>query len=164
MEYGCMKGKENIYLACRKKAAEYNDKLNSRETASELLGVAVSTLANYELGITKNIPPDSVVMMADLYRMPELKNYYCKYECPIGRNLPVAVEESGLQGITVKILNSLDDDDIRKMKKRLLSIAADGEITEDEQEDFDSIVKNLETLAQAISELRILAEKYQKKE
>ena len=70
----------------------------------------------------------------------------------------MATQESGLQGITVKILNSLDDDEIRGMKKNLLSIAADGEITVDEQEEFDRIVKTLEELENAISELRILAE------
>lgn len=162
MERGYIEGKENIYLACRKRAAEYNDKLNSREMAAELLGFSTSTLANYELGVTKNVPPDSVVMMSDLYRQPELKNYYCKHECPIGKNLPMATKESGLQGITVKILNSLDDEEIKGMKKSLLSIAADGEITPDEQDEFDRIVKSLETLEKAISELRILAEKYQK--
>lgn len=163
MERGYMDGKENVYLACRKKAAEYNDKLNSREMAAELLGFSTSTLANYELGVTKNVPPDSVVMMSDLYKQPELKNYYCKHECPIGKNFPLAVKESGLQGITVKILNSLDDEDIRGMKKSLLSIATDGEISTDEQEEFSQIVKTLETLESAISELRILAEKYQKR-
>ena len=60
-----------------------------------------------------------------------------------------------------KILNSLDEDSVRTMKKQLLSIAEDGEITEDEQEEFDGIVKKLEVLATAISELRMLAEKYQ---
>ena len=48
------------------------------------------------------------------------------------------------------------------MKKQLLSIAEDGEITADEQEEFDGIVKELEILATAISELRMLAEKFQK--
>ena len=51
MERGYMKTDENIYLDCRKKAAQYNEKLNSREMAAELLGVSVSTLANYELGV-----------------------------------------------------------------------------------------------------------------
>lgn len=157
-----MKCEENIYLECRKKASVYNEKLNSREMAAELLGVSVSTLANYELGITKNVPPDSVVMMSDLYRMPELKNHYCKNECPIGKNLPMATKECGLHGITVKILNSLDDEDIKGMKKSLLSIAEDGEISPDEREEFDKIVRSLESLERAISELRILAEKYQK--
>ena len=112
--------------------------------------------------VTKNIPPDSVVMMSDLYRTPELKNHYCKYECPIGKNLPVATKESGLHGITIKILNSLDDEDVKRMKKSLLSIAADGEITPDEEEEFKAIVTRMEELEKVISELRMLAEKYQK--
>ena len=74
----------------------------------------------------------------------------------------MAVEETGLQGITVRILKSLDDEEIRKMKKNLLTIAEDGEIDETEQEEFNMIVKNLETLAKAISELRLLAEKCQR--
>lgn len=82
------------------------------------------------------------MMMSDLYKTPELRSYYCKHECPIGRNLPLATQVSGLQGITVKILNSLDEDGVRSMKKQLLSIAEDGEITADEQEEFDGIVKN----------------------
>lgn len=162
MENDYMKSCENVYLACRKRAAAHNENLSSRERAAELLGISTSTLSNHELGITKNVPPDTVVMMADLYVAPELKNYYCKHECPIGRNLPMATEESGLQGITVKILNSLDDDNIRSMKKKLLSIANDGKITEDEQEDFNGILKTLDVLATAISELRMLAEKCSK--
>lgn len=162
MECNCTKDGTNIYIACRKKAAVYNEKLNSREMAAELLGISVSTLANYELGITKSVPPDSVVMMSDLYKAPELKNHYCKCECPIGKGLPMATEEGGLQGITVRILNSLDDEEIRRMKKNLLAIAEDGEIDDTEQEEFDNIVRSLETLAKAISELRLLAEKCQK--
>lgn len=159
MERDGMKQNENIYFACRKRAAKYNEQLGSRERAAELLGIAPSTLANHELGITKNVPVDTVVLMADLYKAPELKNGYCKHECPIGKSLPMATEECGLQGITVKILSSLDDENIRKMKKSLLDIAFDGKITEDEKEEFDGILKNLDVLASAISELRMLAEK-----
>lgn len=162
MEFDCTKEGKNIYFACREKAAKYNDLLNSRERAAELLGISTSTLANHELGVTKNVPPDTVVMMSDLYKTPELRSYYCKHECPIGRNLPLATQVSGLQGITVKILNSMDEDGVRSMKKQLLSIAEDGEITADEQEEFDGIVKKLEILATEISELRMLAEKFQK--
>lgn len=122
MEFDCTKEGKNIYFACREKAAKYNDLLNSRERAAELLGISTSTLANHELGVTKNVPPDTVVMMSDLYKTPELRSYYCKHECPIGRNLPLATQVSGLQGITVKILNSLDEDGVRSMKKQLLSI------------------------------------------
>ena len=50
------------------------------------------------------------------------------------------------------------------MKKRMLDIAADGRIEEDEQEKFSEIMGNLDSLAKAISELRMLAEKYRKRE
>ena len=73
MESNCTNCNENVYFACRKKAASYNEKLNSRESAAELLGISPSTLANHELGITKSVPVDTVVMMADLYKAPELK-------------------------------------------------------------------------------------------
>lgn len=160
MENGCGKSNENIYFACRKSAAVYNDKLSSRENAAELLGISPSTLANHELGITKNVPVDTVVMMSDLYHAPQLKNLYCKNECPIGKGLPVATEFNSLEGITVRLLNSLDDEEIRNMKRRLVSIAADGRVDEQEKAEFDMIMKNLDVLAKAISELRMLAEKY----
>ena len=160
MERGCMNEVENVYKACRKRAAQYNEALNSREKAAEMLGIAPSTLANHELGVTKNVPVDTVVMMADLYRAPELRNLYCKNECPIGRMRPLSTEIKGLQSITVRVLNSLDDDAIRSMKKRLLRIAEDGEITRDDQGDFDDIMEMMEKIATEISELRMLAEKY----
>ncbi|MCC8066390.1 MAG: hypothetical protein LIO94_04730 [Clostridiales bacterium] len=47
----CKKCRDNIYFACREKAAKYNEKLSSRESAAELLGISTSTLANHELGV-----------------------------------------------------------------------------------------------------------------
>lgn len=67
---------ENQCFRCRKEAAKYNDKLGSREGAAELLGISVSSLADYELGNTKVIPVDKVVLMADIYNAPELMAWY----------------------------------------------------------------------------------------
>ena len=53
MGSGCMKDNDNIYFLSRKRAASYNERLFSREGAAELLGISVSTLADYELGNTK---------------------------------------------------------------------------------------------------------------
>ena len=107
----------NVYLRCRKRAAQCNEALSSREKAAELLGISSSSLANYELGITKTVPVDMVVMMA--------------------------TESKGLESITLKILKSLDEDEIKAMKKSLVDIAEDGEITEDEQTrgQTDSIIR-----------------------
>lgn len=80
----CTKQGENVWFACRKRASMYNDKLNSREGAAELIGVSPSSLADYELGITKVVPVDKAVIMSDVYNSPELLAYYCHNECPIG--------------------------------------------------------------------------------
>ena len=78
------KAASNIYCQKRKEAAKFNDKLNSREGASELIGVSPSALADYELGITKVVPVDAVIKMAEVYNAPELLSYYCHNECPLG--------------------------------------------------------------------------------
>lgn len=54
----CGKQNDNIYFRCRKEAALWDERLCSRESAADLLGVSVSSLADYELGITKVVPVD----------------------------------------------------------------------------------------------------------
>lgn len=71
------KAGENIFTQARYNAAKFNDRLNSREGASEELGIDRSRLARIELG-SKNPFPDEVLMMSDIYNAPELKSYYCK--------------------------------------------------------------------------------------
>ena len=78
------KAANNMYCKCRLAAAKYNDKLNSREGAAEMLGLSSSTLASYELDLTKVVPVESIMMMADVYNAPELKNWYCSNVCPLG--------------------------------------------------------------------------------
>jgi len=84
----------NVYYEARKKAAMYNDRLSSREGAAEALGISPSTLADYELGLTKFVPVENVIRMADVYNAPQLKPHYCKNVCPIGCEMPVATEET----------------------------------------------------------------------
>ena len=125
---------ENVYFECRKKAAIHNERLNSRAGAAEILGISESPLAHYELGITKNIPVDVVVMMAEVYNAPELKCIYCKSECPIGKELPIATEAGNIEGITVRMLAGLEDEKIDKIQKTLLRIAEDGKVEAAERE------------------------------
>ena len=98
-------------------------------------------------------------MMSDLYNAPELKNYYCKHECPIGRTLPIATEHDTLQGITIRLLNALDDDAIKAMKRELVSMASDGEISEDEKPRLKKAQDALDSLAVVISELRMFGDR-----
>lgn len=159
MECGYRSETENAYRAYRKRAAINNDSLSSMEKAAEQLGISVSSLNQYELGITKNVPVDMVVMMSDVYKAPELRNYYCRCECPIGRQLPLATEAEDLRASTLRLLDCLDEDAITNMKKRLISIAVDGRLTKEEENEFGDIVDSLEEIAKATSALRMVAEK-----
>lgn len=150
---------ENVYFECRKKAAIINERLKSRCCAAEYLGVSESSLAHYELGITKNIPVDVVVMMAELYNAPELKYRYCKIECPIGKTMPLAITEKSITEATIHLLDSLDTDELEKYSKRLLKIAYDGKVTNEEHIEVESILKALDKVTNAVSELRIIVEK-----
>ena len=164
MESNYKQTNENIYFACRKKAAIYNERLNSREEAAELLGISPSTLANHELGVTKNVPVDTVVMMADLYRAPELRNHYCKYECPIGKDLPMATSVGSLELITVQLLNEMDSESIESMKSMLLKIASDGQVDDSELHAMNGILKKLDGISEITSQLKMLIEKCNGKE
>ena len=159
MGNGGTKENQNVYFRARKQAAMYNERLSSREGAAEMLGISPSTLADYELGITKNIPVDVVVMMAEVYNAPELKCIYCKSECPIGKELPIATEAGNIEGITVRMLSGLEDEKIDKIPKTLLRIAEDGKVEAAEREELKEMVQSLDGVYKAITELRMMAER-----
>ena len=155
-----MKACENPCFRCRKEAAKYNDRLNSREGAAELLGVSVSSLADYELGITKVIPVDKVVLMAELYGAPELKAWYCAEECPIGRGYPMpSAELSSVERTAMQLLKQLRESDVQDVKNTLIDITADGVISEDERADLERILEYLDGLIKAAGELKLIGTK-----
>lgn len=141
-------------------AAKFDNRLSSREKAAELCGLSAPQMARYELGMA-NIPPESVCMMADLYNAPELRSYYCHHQCPIGAIDVSPVYSMQLEGITLNILAEMNM--LNKIKDRLIEIAADGQITEDEEEDFNKILDNLDGISQRAQELKIYAEKQRNK-
>ena len=152
-------GAENIYFRCRKEAAVHNDRLSSRGSAADLLGISESSLAKHELGITKVVPVDLVALMADLYHCPELKANYCKNECPLGRDLALATEVSPIERVTLNIVNNLSTRKIENIKEQLIDIAADGVIGKEEVPKMEAIVAYLGRLAQSVAELQLLCEK-----
>lgn len=150
------KAADNPFCKARIAAAKYNEKLFSKEYASEQLGVSVSTLSDYELGLTKVVPPDMIIKMADLYKSPELKNLYCREMCPLGCDMP-KVELEDLDRITVRALSTFKN--IETQKERLLDIAADGVISDDERPDFDKVIQAMNELAAVAFNLKAWAEK-----
>lgn len=159
MEKECMNCGGSIYFQCRKEAAKYNDRLSSREGASEMLNVSVSSLSNYELGLTP-VPTDVVVRMADLYGAPELEACYCKNDCPIGKRQNIATKIRGIEQITCSLLNHADDDRLHSIKKGLLRIASDGKLDPGEEEELKQIVACLSDFADDVMELRMYLKKH----
>ncbi len=155
MANDCMKVNENIYFRCRKEAAKYNDKLNSRESASELLGVSVSSLADYELGNTKVVPVDKVVLMADLYNAPQLLNGYCARECPIGCRRDTATEIQPIERTTIGLLDLLQNEKLGRFMSALTSIAVDGQVSDDEKSKMTEIVAYLNEVRVLVEELTL---------
>lgn len=149
----------NVYFQARKKTAIYNERLYSREGAAELLGISVSTLADYELGNTKVVPVDKVVLMADLYCAPELIAGYCMRECPVHGFLPLATEEKSIQGIALRLLKGFNEDELKAMKVDLIEITEDGIISQEEIPKLKEILRKLDSMAEVISEMKIAGEK-----
>lgn len=158
-----IKENQNVYFQARKKAAKWNPRFYNRDYAAEQLGVAPYTLGEYERGVTKVVPIDKVVLMADLYNSPELITNYCRFECPVHGFLPLATEEKGIQGIALRLLKGLRQEDLDAMRRKLVDVAEDGKISEEEVEVLKGIMVQLDGITEAISELKIVCEKYIKK-
>ena len=159
MGNGYTKDNVNVYFRARKAAAEYDERLSSRAGASELIGVSESSLADYELGNTKVVPVDKVVLMSELYHCPELKTGYCKHECPIGRKMPLATKEAGIEGAALRLIKQLNPERMKEIENNLVDIASDGVIDEEEKPELKEILDNLDELSLVISELRLIGEK-----
>lgn len=142
-----IKENKNIYFECR-------DNLGlSRAQASELMeGISESSLEKMETGKT-NIYPEDVVLMAKAYKRPDLCNYYCTHECAIGKTSVPEVKISSLSEIVLGMLSSLNS--LERQKDRLIEITADGQISDDELEDFASIQKQLEHIDATVEALKL---------
>lgn len=153
-----IKAAGNPWYEARKKAAEYDDRLYSREGAAEMLGMSVSSLADAELGLTKCMPVDKAVLMADFYKAPQLLNHYCLHECPIGCRHSLSESVVDIDRVTVKLLRGLRVENLEDIKDKLLDIAEDGVVSEDEKPELKEVIAYLDSLAKTVSELKIIGE------
>ena len=97
--------------------------------------------------------PDEILVMADCYKKPNLCNYYCSHECPIGKEFVPEVRLKDLSQIVLEMLASLNA--IDKDKNRLIEITADGKLTADEYRDFASIENQLNKISLSAYALKL---------
>lgn len=149
----------NPWYEARINAAKYDDRLSSREGAAERLGMSASSVADAELGLTKFMPVDKAVLMADAYNAPHLLNHYCLNECPIGCRRPLSDEDPDIDRVTVRLLKNLKVSQLNDIKEKLLDIAEDGVITDDEKPELREVMAYLNELARVLSELQTVSQK-----
>lgn len=129
----------------------------SRAQASELLE-SMTPERIERIENEKSLPqPDEVKIMAEKYKEPDLRNYYCANQCPLGIDYVPEVKIKDLANIVLEMLslsNSMD-----KKKERLIEIAADGAISGDEMKDFVFIENELEHIAMTVDTLQLWIEK-----
>ena len=144
------KENKNIYQTSRETAGL------TREAAAEQLAF-ISSDRIEKIENERSYPhPDEILAMADCYKNPSLCNYYCSHECPIGQEYVPEVAVKDLSVITLEMLSTLNT--LSKEKDRLIDIAADGEISDDEIPDFLKIKENLENMSLSIDSLKLWVE------
>ena len=129
----------------------------SREKASDLLGTIPAERIE-KIENEKSLPhPDEVLVMSQKYKKPSLCNYFCSNDCPIGREYVPEVQIKELSAIVIEMLASLNS--VNKTRDRLIEIAADGVISDDEIDDFIRIQNELERISITVETLQLWAEK-----
>ena len=129
----------------------------TRDKASELMKF-ISPDRIEKIESEKSLPhPDEILVMADAYKMPELCNYFCSHQCPIGQKYIPEVKAKDLSQIVLELLSGLNA--ISKEKDRMVDISVDGEITEDEYEDFKRIRNQLNSISMCASALQLWLDK-----
>lgn len=145
-----VKENKNIYQISRESCSL------SREAAGELLGfVSADRIEKIEGG--RSAPhPDEVLAMERGYRNPELTNYYCTHECPIGMKYEPEARLQELPQLTVELLSALNA--LEKEKDQLIDISVDGRVNDFERRQFDVILEKLLRLERSIRGMRIWIE------
>ncbi len=129
----------------------------TRDAASELLG-SIPPERIEKIENERSLPhPDEVLVMAEGYKQPSLCNYYCANQCPIGQQYVPEIKIKDLSQIVLEMLASLNS--MQKRKDRLIEITADGEISEDELDDFIFIQEELERISITVETLQLWSEK-----
>lgn len=141
----------NIYKAARRAAGF------TQERAAELLEISVRSLADYETG--QRTPPNDVVEdMVDCYDYQRLAYQHLKETNALAGRIIPTVQERSLMESAVRLYNRLNRFSASHSVERLLEIAEDGRIDQEERADFDAIVAELKALVQCGMELDLCRE------
>jgi transcriptional regulator with XRE-family HTH domain len=138
---------KSVYQKAREEAG-----LTRAEASQAMQFVSESRIEKYESGKSP-VQPEEILAMAKAYKRPDLCNYYCSHECPIGQEYVPAIEMRDLAGIVLKMLADMNS--LEEKKNRLIEITADGKITDQELMDFARIEKGIQDISMSADALTL---------
>lgn len=157
MPKSATKAAQNVFYLARMEAATCNDRLASREGASEEIGIDRTRLARIELGSLTPYP-EEVLLMAEAYGAPQLTNHYCSTCCPLGKETIPPCELLQIDRLTVQVLDAMRGASF--IQGAILDVAGDGKVTAEEISKLERVRASLEEMEKASMALRIWIEKY----
>ena len=141
----------NIYKTARQAAGL------TQEAAAERLADSVESIRAYETA--QRIPPNRVVeAMVEVYDTQHLAYQHLKETNALAGRIIPSVQERSLMESAVRLYNRLNRFSASHSVERLLEIAEDGRIDEEERPEFDAIVAELKALVQCGMELDLCRE------
>ena len=95
-------------------------------------------------------------IVSEKYKSPELCNYYCSNQCPIGRQYVPEVKIQDLSQIVLHLVDFLNT--VQADQRTLIGITADGIIVDSKIEDFVDIQNELEKISITVEALQLWSE------
>ena len=102
--------------------------------------------------------PEDALALSLAYNKPELRNYYCCHQCPIGeKDAPEVADTSNVHKTLVEMAVSLES--VNAQKLRLMEILADGKVDDTEIQDLNKILDELEKISMTVEAIQLWCEK-----
>ena len=141
----------NIYALCRRRTGM------TQEAWAEALDISVESVKRYELGV--RVPPNYLVKeMVDISGDEALAYRHLANTSQILEILP-SIESINLQAATIRLMNRMARFANQCRDRRLMEIADDGIISEDERPLYKEILDELTGIITAFYQLRYFDDK-----
>lgn len=137
----------NIYKIARRNAGI------TQEAAAEQLGISVESVRAYETG--QRIPPNHVVSrMVICYNAQRLAVQHVNLYDELASSIIPVIQPRTMMESVVRLFNRLTRFFKNHSVERLMQIAEDNRVDEEERAEYDAIVEELKELIQCGMELR----------
>lgn len=124
----------------------------SRQKAATTMNINLGRLLKIELGRTVAYP-EEICKMSKEYDCPDLQNYYCSHECPIGRETVAYIEKPEIFKSSIQLFAALNKSE--SIIKNLLNVLEDGVITANEESIVENIIDNLDEIIKQANAIKL---------